>query len=294
MIRFIACAVLCAASLGGCTEAGETTQIGAATGGVIGAGLGAIVGNQTGDPGSGLVIGAAAGAGTGALIANALEAQDENIRTQKEALERQERIIAAQRAEIEELRRMNGDGSNLRGRLRHEMQRDQSRQLPQAAPAAAVRAPTQGSYSSRLFDRPAAAVVQPPEALKERPVTAAPPATAEIPTRVGMKGAPAPAMQPARVASGQATGECAQAETESLKARSAAEAADRLFHLRRAIRLCPSNADYHASLGEVYLTLNRREDAQFEFKEAIALNPGHEAARRNLQALVTSNDDNRF
>ena len=46
-------AVLGCSLLLGCTQPGETTGVAAATGGVIGAGLGAIVGNQTGDAGSG-------------------------------------------------------------------------------------------------------------------------------------------------------------------------------------------------------------------------------------------------
>ncbi len=56
--------VLCLISIAGCT----TTQKGAATGGVIGAGVGAIIGHQSGHETEGAVIGGAGGAAAGALI----------------------------------------------------------------------------------------------------------------------------------------------------------------------------------------------------------------------------------
>ena len=63
----------------GCTDVGETTQVGAATGGVLGAGIGALVGSTTGDAGGGLVIGGAIGAGTGAAVGNTIQAQQEAV-----------------------------------------------------------------------------------------------------------------------------------------------------------------------------------------------------------------------
>lgn len=55
-----------------CAEpSGPNTQRGAATGGLIGAGAGAIIGNQSGRPLEGALIGGAAGAGAGALYGNA-------------------------------------------------------------------------------------------------------------------------------------------------------------------------------------------------------------------------------
>ena len=97
-----------------CTEPGETTGIAAATGSVIGAGVGAIVGNQTGHPGSGFVIGSVAGAGAGALVGNAFEAQEKVIKTQEEALKRQGRQIQEQQGQIEELRRLSQDNIAFR------------------------------------------------------------------------------------------------------------------------------------------------------------------------------------
>lgn len=51
--------------------AGPNTQRGAATGALLGAGAGAIIGNQSGNTGRGALIGAAAGGSAGALYGNA-------------------------------------------------------------------------------------------------------------------------------------------------------------------------------------------------------------------------------
>lgn len=101
----------------GCAEAGRSTTIGSATGGAIGAGLGAIVGNQVGNPGEGLVVGGLAGAAAGALIGNSIDAQRQVVHSQDEALERQQRLIQAQAAEIEALR---GGAADPMGRARAE------------------------------------------------------------------------------------------------------------------------------------------------------------------------------
>jgi len=55
--------------LAGCT----TTQKGAVVGGAAGAGLGAIIGHQSGHTGEGALIGAGLGAVTGALVGEHLE-----------------------------------------------------------------------------------------------------------------------------------------------------------------------------------------------------------------------------
>ena len=62
-------AVFTLASCG--TAPGPNTQRGAATGGLLGAGIGAIVGHQSGRALEGAAVGAAAGAGAGALYGNA-------------------------------------------------------------------------------------------------------------------------------------------------------------------------------------------------------------------------------
>ncbi|BCU77414.1 glycine zipper domain-containing protein [Luteolibacter sp. LG18] len=60
-------AVIVAMALSSCADAGPNTQRGAATGALIGAGAGAIIGNQSGRA----LEGAAIGAGSGALIGGA-------------------------------------------------------------------------------------------------------------------------------------------------------------------------------------------------------------------------------
>ena len=68
---------LLAVALSGCESMGtaaqsKTTQ-GAVLGGLLGAGTGAIVGNQSDHPGAGTAIGAGLGALGGALVGNAME-----------------------------------------------------------------------------------------------------------------------------------------------------------------------------------------------------------------------------
>lgn len=53
----------------GCT----TTEKGAVIGGLGGAGLGAVIGNQSGNAGAGAAIGGVAGAVAGAIIGNQME-----------------------------------------------------------------------------------------------------------------------------------------------------------------------------------------------------------------------------
>ncbi len=221
---------LCMA-LQGCTEPGETTTMGAATGGVLGAGLGVIVGNQTGDPGSGLVVGALAGSGTGAALANSIEAQDQAIHTQDQAIERQERQIQAQRSEIDQLRRNTGDTISFRGG-------------------------NSGGQQVNPIDFGARA------ALREDTLAANQQVEQPI-----------------------LSGECGEAQNEARQAQSEREAADKLFHLRRALRLCPSNADFHASIGEIYLSMGRKVDAEFEFKEALRINPDNVVASNQLRDI---------
>lgn len=79
-----------------------------------------------------------------------------------------------------------------------------------------------------------------------------------------------------------ANGECGEADKEAQQAQSVADSADKLFHLRKALRLCPNNASYHNRLGEVYQSLGRAEDAKFEFQEALRIDPTLTAAQNNL------------
>jgi tetratricopeptide (TPR) repeat protein len=81
------------------------------------------------------------------------------------------------------------------------------------------------------------------------------------------------------------TPECQKAEQEVQSARSAEETADRLFHYRRALRLCPQSPDFHLGLGDVYLSLGRKDDAEYEYREALRIEPTHRDAVVKLGAL---------
>jgi len=246
-------AFLCLGMLA-CTDPGEKTAVGAATGGVLGAGLGAIVGNQTGDPGQGLVIGALAGAGTGAMVGNALEAQEKTMHTQDEAIERQEKTIRAQSAEIEELRRMNQDTptSAYKGAYRGE---------------GSAREPL--AYSRGGAQREIERVTSKDLSASQGYGTAAAPSAAAAPLALSNSSSP----------------DCREAFGEIDKAAQVSEPSEKLFHYRRALRMCPNQPEIHNGLGEVYLSLNRKADAEFEFKEALKLDSSYAKARTNLDTI---------
>ena len=287
--------------LGGCTDPGETTQIGAATGGVVGASLGAMIGNQTGDTGSGLVVGALAGSATGAAIGNSLEAQAKIVRSQDEAIERQERQVQAQRTEIEELRRASNDSVSYRGQstnrnLRQgvessaEVNRGQMTDYGSTSPRAAIR-------ETDLGGTVAGQVVVQPRANSNRDeivreLTQPGPTRAigsvdndDLNLRRSESLNRSAIATSALSASTASTPDCVKALGEVRTAEQATENADKLFRYRRALRLCPSEPSFHNGLGEVYLALNRKVDAEFEFKEALSLDSGYSRATNNLKAL---------
>lgn len=294
---FLLAGVLC---LSACTEPGETTAVGAATGGVIGAGLGAIVGSATGDPGAGLVLGAVAGSAAGAAVGNVVEGQEKVIRTQDEAIERHERIINAQRGEIDELRRAQQDGplaSLRRGQIQHSKTAavaplsvpkfDALKPTPMRGVAKLGSAPNMrerdlsmqesGSALRQSFsEREASTTVS--NVSQAEPKLGDIRSTAQ--SEAGVVGNSVGALAPQREVS-----DCVQAGQEANKASSSFELADKLFHLRRALRLCPDKAEYHNELGEVYSALNRKADAAFEFRETLRLDPDNQDARNNLQSL---------
>ena len=71
MARKISLVLGLAVIVAGCSQPLTSQEKGALVGGAIGAGTGAIIGNQAGHPGAGAVIGGAVGAVTGAVIADA-------------------------------------------------------------------------------------------------------------------------------------------------------------------------------------------------------------------------------
>jgi len=78
---------VCALVLAGCEGAGTAMQSktgqGAVVGGLLGAGTGAIIGEQSGKAGAGTAIGAGLGALSGALVGQALDQQDKKIQQQQ-------------------------------------------------------------------------------------------------------------------------------------------------------------------------------------------------------------------
>ena len=77
---------------------------GAAAGGLLGAGLGAIIGHKTGAPGAGVAIGAGLGAVSGGLVGHSFDKQDQRLDQVDGQLLEQERQIAENQRMIEELR----------------------------------------------------------------------------------------------------------------------------------------------------------------------------------------------
>lgn len=302
-VGFVAVIAICLSS---CTQPGETTGVGAAAGGVIGAGLGAIVGSQTGNAGSGLVIGAAAGAGTGALVANALQAQQETLHAQDEAIERQEQVIRAQKSEIDELRRMNPTGEYTRPQKTSRLNAPSAPAGVQKSSALSSTASLAGSASSTAGITPASAPsssstpvlpssrheafdssvsASPKSGFREKDFNAASGSSSPSSERASYK----PEVTAAKSSGigNTGTSECVEAQAEVTKANALQESADKLFHLRRALRLCPGNASYHNALGELYLKLDRKDDARYEFDEALKLEPGNRQAQANVEYLKT-------
>ena len=86
--------------------------------------------------------------------------------------------------------------------------------------------------------------------------------------------------------------DCQRALREGDEAERVGDSADKLFHYRRALRLCPENPRFHNGLGEVYLKMGRSDDARFEFKEALRLEPSYALAKSNLRSLSLEADSN--
>lgn len=362
---FIACSLI-----SGCaTEPGETTALGAAAGGAIGAGLGAIVGSQTGDVGSGLVIGAAAGTAAGAAVGNQIQAQDEEFDAQDEILQRRQRTLDSQRAEIDELKKLNTDtGSTQNASLKRQLQQISRESNNEVSPRASYRASSMDNKEeSYKVKRVGSAAIEPEipttqRSLEEKPIVnkfqpelpvrseelasdklssakktevsssegkrlssifsatnsaplwsapeekAAPIDTEKVKaalndnndvaditgesdslpiveekasSKVAEKSSTTAKINNSASVTAEGT-ECQQADSEHSKSLAASESADQLFHLRRALRLCPQNAKYHVSLGDLYKKLKRESDAKFEYNEALKVEPNNAEAKKRL------------
>jgi Flp pilus assembly protein TadD len=80
-------------------------------------------------------------------------------------------------------------------------------------------------------------------------------------------------------------GGCAEGKEARDAAASSSDNSDKLFHLRKALRLCPNSAETHYELGQAYLHMDRAADASYEFKQALSINPGYAAAQQSLKEL---------
>jgi uncharacterized protein YcfJ len=91
-------------ALAGCSgQPLSTREKGTIGGGVIGAGTGAIIGAAVGAPGAGAAIGGALGAGTGYVIGNALQNQEITSQQQQGQISYQQRELQSQRRQIQQL-----------------------------------------------------------------------------------------------------------------------------------------------------------------------------------------------
>lgn len=322
-MKYVVVSVLMVTAMAGCESMQswdpeipqDKTTIGAATGGVLGAGLGAIVGNQTGDPGTGLVVGALAGAGTGAAIGNSLDNQDQALDQQDQAIKRQETALSAHEREIQSMRGTRGDyprtattGSSTAGSYSASSPRSypayptrvDSVARNNAADLSARDASPPPLHESNLVGSNEGASVAPalPAAKyaqddwRARPRPNDSPADIQPAPKTGFEtsnsniGDTTTSTASARDAGALGQGDdCTEAQREASKGDAAADGADKLFHFRRALRLCPSDPRLHNSLGKTYVKLNRKADAEFEFNEALNLNPGFDEARRNLDGI---------
>jgi len=402
-------------SQAGCaTEPGETTALGGVAGATLGAGLGAIIGNQVGDPGSGVALGGVAGALAGTMVANEMESSNRKLALQEEMSRRQRETLNSQQKALSELRSLDDDSDVGAGGSRR---RDHSNRssLPDtwsrsasykgaassitsdsnttessvtsaSASPAEYRRLDKKSYNDVGDDIKASQVVAPvqkaeknsgtrpssifspvnseklavvdPEAVqeefkvndeatvKEKPSKAvtssvvakkkvAPPyeppkdkigipsPTSIMPEAVSGEaateltdslvdshdqlssksynvseghdarrdpqakavaelGIKAKEDKPSNVKEADRSIECKNAEIEANKSAQATEVPDKLFHLRRALRLCPSDPQYHYGLGKVYSTVGRTDDAKYEFQEALKVDPKFAPALKEI------------
>jgi len=92
--------------LGGCATPLTTREKGTLAGGALGAGAGAIIGNQLDHhAGKGALIGGALGALGGGLVGDQMQGQEQRQGTQASELEENRRELQRQRQELDELRR---------------------------------------------------------------------------------------------------------------------------------------------------------------------------------------------
>jgi outer membrane protein OmpA-like peptidoglycan-associated protein len=105
---FLAFAVLITLISGaGCSEPLSTREKGAGIGALGGAAVGGLIGSAVHHPAAGAAIGGALGLGSGALIGDQLQGQERKQAEQQKALDQQRADIAKNQALIEELKKRN-------------------------------------------------------------------------------------------------------------------------------------------------------------------------------------------
>lgn len=79
--------------------------------------------------------------------------------------------------------------------------------------------------------------------------------------------------------------DCSRADQEYQRATTSISDADKLFYLRRALRLCSAKPNLHLATGRVYSKLGRVEDAEYEFRQVLDLEPSNSEATKELANL---------
>lgn len=101
--------LMLALSLTACAGSINKATQGALAGAAVGAGSGAIVGNQTGHSGAGIAIGAGLGAIGGALVGNSLDRMDQENASLEGQLQKNQELLEENRRLIDELRSRGAD-----------------------------------------------------------------------------------------------------------------------------------------------------------------------------------------
>jgi len=265
-LLIIQCAVLAS-----CSQIAEDTRtVATATGGVIGAGVGAIIGSQTGNAGAGLALGAAAGTGVGLLIGDTLENNQVRARASDELINRRKAIIKTQRQEIESLRSINNSDSPIRFNNAKVIQKPLQKKS------------TRQSWNEKeLTDN---------SFKKEKPIREVANKYREEYADGSVENTSSSEQSVSHASLHTGTqkfqsSECKSAEGEFYKGRGAVDSADKLLALRRAVRLCPSDMRFQLALGQAYKSAGRREDAVYQFKEVLKVEPNNPIAKQGLAEI---------
>ena len=108
--NILAVTALCASLLAGCAGGAITTrEKGAAIGALGGATAGGLIGTAVHHPAMGAAIGTALGLGAGALIGDQLQGRENQSYDQDQQINANQQEIVRQRAELDRLKKQNGE-----------------------------------------------------------------------------------------------------------------------------------------------------------------------------------------